>query len=201
MAAFQNLCNSGIHKVAPLCKSSLHVHFPVLFVRAHPLLYTWFQFSVHLFFERSFVHLFFERIQRFWQDSRMPLPRSQSSQTQSSVLSWVTTQSQSQMQAQREPAAVARQAKKREADRQYDQQKHTRSFQTAWQEAQSWLMHDIDNGVMFCSISRWTTGIKNLFRALIAVMERHGKVLEYENFPKSHGKVMEWLVLMTMAAF
>ena len=29
----------------------------------------------------------------------------------------------------------------------------------------------------------------------------HGKVLEYENFPKSHGKVMELLVLMAVAAF
>ena len=35
----------------------------------------------------------------------------------------------------------------------------------------------------------------------IAVMESHGKVLEYENFPKSHGKVMELLVLMAVAAF
>ena len=30
----------------------------------------------------------------------------------------------------------------------------------------------------------------------IAVIESHGKVLEYENFPKNHGKVMELLVLM-----
>ena len=35
----------------------------------------------------------------------------------------------------------------------------------------------------------------------IAVMESHGKVLEYENFPKSLGKVMELLVVMAMAAF
>ena len=42
----------------------------------------------------------------------------------------------------------------------------------------------------------------------IAVMESHGKVLEYENFQKKswkvagcHGKVMELLVLMAMAAF
>ena len=39
-----------------------------------------------------------------------------------------------------------------------------------------------------------------------AVMESHGEVLAYENFPKSwkvaecHGKVMELLVLMAMAA-
>ena len=35
----------------------------------------------------------------------------------------------------------------------------------------------------------------------IAVMESHGKVLEYENFPKIHGKVMELVVLMAIAAF
>ena len=35
----------------------------------------------------------------------------------------------------------------------------------------------------------------------IAVMESREKVLEYENFPKSHGEVMELLVLMAMAAF
>ena len=32
----------------------------------------------------------------------------------------------------------------------------------------------------------------------IAVMESHGKVLEYENFPKSHGEVMELVVLMAV---
>ena len=32
-------------------------------------------------------------------------------------------------------------------------------------------------------------------------MESHGNVLEYENFPKSHGKIMELLLLMAVAAF
>ena len=55
MAAFHNSCNSGIHKVAPPCKSSLHVHFPVLLVRGCLLLYSRFHFQFVCFWKNSTI--------------------------------------------------------------------------------------------------------------------------------------------------
>ena len=47
-------------------------------------------------------------------------------------------------------------------------------------------------------IAHTYTGFPRSWKILekIAVMESHGKVLEYENFPKRHGEVMELLLLM-----